>query len=184
MSVHRGLQPRPETLLVDAPAAEAFLPKAAKALQDAGVTLYGDEQAVRLTGCAPMTEDWHTEYLDLKMSVRVVDGVQAAVEHINRYGSHHTDAIITENRTTAATFEALVDSADVYWQLLDALRGRIPLRFRRRGRHQHGQAARERPGRHRRPGRLTSTSSKGSGQEPWRRTATEGKNFTSRIFKV
>lgn len=103
-----------ETLLVDAPAAEAFLPKAAKALQDAGVTLYGDEQAVRLTGCAPMTEDWHTEYLDLKMSVRVVDGVQAAVEHINRYGSHHTDAIITENKATAATFEALVDSADVY----------------------------------------------------------------------
>ena len=103
-----------ETLLVDAPIAEKFLPEASKALRDAGVTLYGDEPSVRLTGCEPMTGDWHTEYLDLKMSVRIVDGVQAAVEHINRYGSHHTDAIITENNATAATFEALVDSADVY----------------------------------------------------------------------
>ena len=103
-----------ETLLVDAPVAESFLPQAAKALKEAGVTLFGDERSVRLTGCAPMTDSWHKEYLDLKMSVRVVDGVQAAVEHINRYGSRHTDAIITENRQTAATFETLVDSADVY----------------------------------------------------------------------
>ena len=65
--------------------------------------------------CEIMEEDaFDTEYLDLVLSVKLVDSVQEAVEHINRFGSHHTDCIITENRDTALTFMQLVDSAGVY----------------------------------------------------------------------
>ena len=65
--------------------------------------------------CEPASdEDWDTEYLALTISVKLVDGVDEAIDHINRHGSHHTDAIVTENDATAARFMQLVDSANVY----------------------------------------------------------------------
>ena len=60
-------------------------------------------------------EEFSREYNDLDISIRLVDGVQEAVDHINRYGSHHTDAILTENAETASYFQQMVDSAGVYW---------------------------------------------------------------------
>jgi len=77
--------------------------------------LRGDAETLALDSqVAPATEqDWHTEYLDAILAVRVVDGVAAAVDHINRYGSHHTDAIVTEDEATARRFLGEVDSAIV-----------------------------------------------------------------------
>ncbi|MHC5191634.1 MAG: glutamate-5-semialdehyde dehydrogenase, partial [Planctomycetota bacterium] len=60
-------------------------------------------------------EDWRTEYLDYILSIRVVDGLEAAIDHINTYGSGHTDAIVTKNKDTAMVFMDLVDSGDVFW---------------------------------------------------------------------
>lgn len=69
-------------------------------------------------GCAPATEeDWSTEYLDLKISVKTVDSPDEAIRHINRYGSHHTDCIVTEDQACAAHFLNAVDSAGVYWNV-------------------------------------------------------------------
>ena len=103
-----------ETLLVDAAVAERFLPRAAKALSEAGVELRGCERSRRLAPMKDATEqDWTTEYLELILSVRVVDGLQAAVEHINAYGSHHTDAIVTGSLAAAEAFVAGVDSSSV-----------------------------------------------------------------------
>ena len=59
--------------------------------------------------------DWSTEYLDYILSIKVVDGLDAAIDHINRYGSRHTDAIVTADRDKAERFMNLVDSADVFW---------------------------------------------------------------------
>jgi glutamate-5-semialdehyde dehydrogenase len=84
-------------------------------LIEAGCRLRGDEQAVaqdpRVEPATP--EDWTTEYLDAMLSIKVVDGVAAAIEHINRSGSHHTDSIVTENSDAADLFLAKVDSAIV-----------------------------------------------------------------------
>jgi glutamate-5-semialdehyde dehydrogenase len=105
-----------ETLLVHAQVAAAFLARAVPALAAKGVALRGDERACRVCpgAMAPATEaDWSTEYLDLILSVRVVDSLAAAVEHINHYGSHHTDAIITADRQAADRFMRAVDSASV-----------------------------------------------------------------------
>ncbi len=114
-----------ETLLVHRAVAEAFLPKAAAALAKAGVRLRGTREAADLIGrfdtaAAPAPEDimgeddFGTEYLDLVLSVKLVDSVDEAAAHINRFGSHHTDCIITEDDKAAARFMALVDSAGVY----------------------------------------------------------------------
>ncbi len=103
-----------ETLLVDR-AAKALVPSIVQALQDKGVEVRGTDEVRELVACEPATdEDWDTEYLSLTISVKLVDGVDEAIEHINRHGSHHTDAIITENAETAARFMQLVDSAGVY----------------------------------------------------------------------
>lgn len=105
-----------ETLLVHKAIAAKALPVLAEALQQAGVKLLGD-QATRqiLTDIQPATEsDWSTEYSDLILSIRVVDSVDAAIDHINTYGSRHTDAIATEDLATAAHFMAQVDAAGVY----------------------------------------------------------------------
>ena len=103
-----------ETLLVDR-AAKALVPPIVQALQDKGVEVRGTDEVRALVACEPATdEDWDTEYLSLTISVKLVDGVDEAIEHINRHGSHHTDAIITENAETAARFMQLVDSAGVY----------------------------------------------------------------------
>lgn len=104
-----------ETILVDAPIAPTFLPQLAAAMAEQGVELRGDDATRAIVDCVPATEaDWDTEYLALVVSVRVVDGVDAAIEHINAHGSHHTDAIMTQNGETAERFMRLVDSAGVY----------------------------------------------------------------------
>jgi glutamate-5-semialdehyde dehydrogenase len=106
-----------ETLLIDAAAAEALLPPIAKALTDAGCELRGDERARAIAPeMKPATEDdWPTEYLDAILAVRVVDGLDEAVEHIARYGSSHTDTIVTEDAAAAEEFLKRVDSAIVLW---------------------------------------------------------------------
>src|SRR5437764_5361782 len=103
------------TLLVDRPVAGTVLPPIVTDLRAAGCELRGDPETLALDSqVAPATEqDWRTEYLDAILAVRVVDGVSAAVDHINRYGSHHTDAIVTEDEATAERFLREVDSAIV-----------------------------------------------------------------------
>ncbi|MDP9397679.1 MAG: glutamate-5-semialdehyde dehydrogenase, partial [Actinomycetota bacterium] len=108
-----------ESLLVHADVAAAFVPRALAALQAAGVQVHGDEQTCALapaSGVAvvPATsEDWATEYLSLDIAVRVVPDLEAAVAHIRRYGSAHTDAIVTRSQAAARRFTAAVDSAAV-----------------------------------------------------------------------
>ncbi len=104
-----------ETLLVHEAVAERFLPAFAKLLTDHGVEIRGDSAVRSLISCLPATEeDWKTEYLDAILSIRVVPTLQEAIDHINRFGSHHTDCIITENDRSAAEFLNRVDSAGVY----------------------------------------------------------------------
>jgi glutamate-5-semialdehyde dehydrogenase len=103
-----------ETLLVSKDMA-GHLPAICAALKACGVRILGCERGrAAAEGVAPATErDWETEYLDNVVSIRVVDGVEAACEHINRYGSHHTDAIVTPDATRAQRFVDRVDSAVV-----------------------------------------------------------------------
>lgn len=104
-----------ETLLVDRGCAPGVLPALLAALADGGCELRGDAAAQKADARvkAATEQDWHTEYLDAIMSVRVVDGVAGAIEHIARYGSAHTDSIITANVATAERFLSEVDSAIV-----------------------------------------------------------------------
>ena len=104
-----------ETLLVDRAIAPTFLPVAVEALAAEGVEVRGDEGTCAIVDVKPATdEDWDTEYLALIVSIKLVDGVDEAIDHINRHGSHHTDAIMTNNAETAERFMRLVDSAGVY----------------------------------------------------------------------
>ncbi|ULQ48254.1 glutamate-5-semialdehyde dehydrogenase [Flagellatimonas centrodinii] len=104
-----------ETLLVDAPVAERVLPQLAEIYVEAGVELRGCERTRNiLKDVRPATEaDWHTEYLAPVLSIRVVDGIDVAIDHINTYGSAHTDSIVTENITLARRFLREVDSSSV-----------------------------------------------------------------------
>jgi glutamate-5-semialdehyde dehydrogenase len=107
-----------ETLLVHVDLAEVFLRRCGRSLLDYGVELRGDAQTRSVLGdvVRPVREeDWRTEYLDLILSVRVVQNLEEAINHINEYGSHHTDAIVTEDAKAAETFLQLVDSAVVLW---------------------------------------------------------------------
>ncbi len=105
-----------ETLLVDNKIAEKFLPKIKVALEQKGVELRGCKKTAQIIDVKPATEkDWSTEYLDYIISIKVVDGVNEAIEHINRYGSRHTDTIVTANKNDAERFMDLVDSANVLW---------------------------------------------------------------------
>ena len=107
-----------ETLLVDRSVADKAIPALVSALQDKGVEVRGTEEVRALAACEPACdEDWDTEYLSLTISVKLVDGVDEAIEHINRHGSHHTDAIVTEDKAVAERFMQLVDSAGVYWNV-------------------------------------------------------------------
>ncbi|MBO4580010.1 MAG: glutamate-5-semialdehyde dehydrogenase [Clostridiales bacterium] len=101
-----------ETILVDAPLKDTFLPKLLDTLKEKGVEFFGDDEVVAISGCEKAA-DWHHEYLDMKVSVKIVDGVMAACDHINEYGSGHTDAIITTNTDTADIFTGRVDSGSV-----------------------------------------------------------------------
>jgi len=103
-----------ETLLIDAQIAEQFLPTMANIYQGKGVELRGCERARAITPMLSATEDdWSTEYLAPILSIRVVDGMEEAITHINHYGSHHTDAIITNNYNKVRQFLAQVDSSSV-----------------------------------------------------------------------
>jgi glutamate-5-semialdehyde dehydrogenase len=105
-----------ETLLVHRAIAPAFLAKAVPAFAAAGVELRGDPAALALGVAAAAGEaDWSTEYSDLILSVKVVEDLEAALAHIARYGSRHTDAIATADPAAADRFLAAVDSAGVYW---------------------------------------------------------------------
>ncbi|MBR4040001.1 MAG: glutamate-5-semialdehyde dehydrogenase [Clostridia bacterium] len=107
-----------ETLLVHKDAAHHALPVVAAALHVAGVRIKADARAQALIPGIPCDaadeSDWKAEYLDHVIAVRIVDSLEEAIAHINRYGSHHTDCIITDDEQAAARFTALVDSAGVY----------------------------------------------------------------------
>lgn len=105
-----------ETLLVHEKAAPALLPLVAEALFSEGVELRGDERACSLVPCmkSAVSEDWETEYLDLVLSVKVVASLDAAVDHINRYGTGHSEAIVTRDYGNAQTFLRTADAAAVY----------------------------------------------------------------------
>ncbi|HOA93059.1 MAG TPA: glutamate-5-semialdehyde dehydrogenase [Quisquiliibacterium sp.] len=108
-----------ETLLVDAPIAEVALSRLGRIYADKGVELRGDDRTLRILSalglpCVPATEeDWRTEYLAPILSIRVVDGLDEAMDHIAAYGSQHTDAIVTEDYSRAMRFLREVDSASV-----------------------------------------------------------------------
>ncbi|MFO0935213.1 MAG: glutamate-5-semialdehyde dehydrogenase [Gemmataceae bacterium] len=104
-----------ESLLIDKPIAESFLPRIAASLKAKGVELRGCPQTVRiLPGIHAATEeDYATEYLDLVLSIAIVEGLDEAVKHITRYGSQHTDAIVTQDDKAANAFIRRVDSAAV-----------------------------------------------------------------------
>jgi glutamate-5-semialdehyde dehydrogenase len=106
-----------ETLLVDRAIAKSFYPKLAELLRVGGVEIRGDAEVLSHWPDAKSAteEDWHTEYLDLILSVKTVAGPEEAVAHINGYGSHHTDAIVTNDKAAARTFLHEVDSAVVLW---------------------------------------------------------------------
>jgi glutamate-5-semialdehyde dehydrogenase len=104
-----------ETLLVDRAVAERYLPPILADLHAAGCEIRGDADVQALDPAAKRATDadWATEYLDAILAVRVVDGVAEAIEHVNRWGSHHTDAIVTEDTAAAERFLAEIDSAIV-----------------------------------------------------------------------
>ena len=108
-----------ETLLIDRAIADKFVPQIAAALTKADVEIRGDETVLKLAKgdkIKSATEtDWTTEYLDLILATRVVDGLDGAMEHLAKYSSHHSDSIITEDTTIAERYLNEVDSATVYW---------------------------------------------------------------------
>jgi glutamate-5-semialdehyde dehydrogenase len=105
-----------ETLLVNSRIATEFLPEMARLFTDNGVEIRADERAISvMDGAVRASEsDWDTEYNDLIISVKLVDSVLEAIHFINKHGSHHTDAIITENKKAMTLFSKMVDSADVF----------------------------------------------------------------------
>ena len=105
-----------ETLLVHQKVAQTFLPRIQVRLAQEGVELRGckTSQSICPDMLAANSEDWSTEYLDKILSIRIVDDFDQAVDHINKYGSHHSDAIITKDYATAQKFLKVVDSAAVY----------------------------------------------------------------------
>ena len=105
-----------ETLLVHRDVADKFLPAVKARYDERGVELRGDKRTVAVIGCAGASEsDWRCEYNDLILSIRIVDSPEDAIDHINKYGSHHTDAIVTSNEKTAQRFLNEVDSSSVMW---------------------------------------------------------------------
>jgi glutamate-5-semialdehyde dehydrogenase len=106
-----------ETLLVHKDIAKDFLPDMRKRLHmGRGVELRGCERTCAIIECLPAEEsDWKEEYLDTILAIKIVDSIEEAITHINRYGSGHTDAIVTSNEKAAEVFLNTVDSADVFW---------------------------------------------------------------------
>ena len=105
-----------ETLLVHHKVASQFLPAIKEALEAKSVVLVGCPETRQILPIGEATEqDWRTEYVDYKLSIKIVSSLEDAIEHINTYGSGHTDAILTKSEATAKTFMALVDAANVFW---------------------------------------------------------------------
>jgi glutamate-5-semialdehyde dehydrogenase len=106
-----------ETLVVHSTVAEKFLNTVSARLKEYRVELRGDDATRRILPEAKSAteKDWETEYNDFIMNVRVVDGIKSAIDHINRYGSAHSDSIVTADEARASQFLAEVDSATVYW---------------------------------------------------------------------
>ena len=107
-----------ETLLIDKSIAPGLLPQIAGALRAKGVELRADEAVREILGAdtiAATNKDWDTEYLDLICAVRIVEGIDGAIEHINRHGSGHTESIVTENESTARRFQNEADASTVFW---------------------------------------------------------------------
>jgi glutamate-5-semialdehyde dehydrogenase len=106
-----------EKLLVHRDIAESFVPTIVKSLRDHGVEVRGCEETQRIVAdVVPATEeDWYTEYLDLIIGVKIVSGLNEAITHINKYGTKHSEAILTSDFNKALTFIQRVDSAAVYW---------------------------------------------------------------------
>lgn len=104
-----------ETLLIDRQIAKTALPILASELSKSNVKIRGTEEVNQVIQCEVIDDDdFHNEYLDLVIGVKIVENIDEAIAHINRYGSHHTDAIITENREHAEKFLNLIDSAGCY----------------------------------------------------------------------
>ena len=105
-----------ETLLVHEKIADEFLPNICKKFKDNGVEIRGDKYTHEICSDIILAndKDWHTEYLDLIISIRVVKNIDEAIEHINFYGSSHSDAIVTDNKESSKKFLAEVDSSSVY----------------------------------------------------------------------
>ena len=105
-----------ETLLVHEKAAERFLPKACEKLREKGVELRGDEKAREIVSDMKdaVEKDWESEYLDYILSIKIVENLDEAIEHINKYGSGHTDGIVSENAENVKKFMDLVDSSCVF----------------------------------------------------------------------
>ncbi len=137
-----------ETLLVHRSLAPCALKPMIEALIEAGCAVRGDAAAreadYRVTPASE--EDWRTEYLDAVIAVRVVDSLEAAIDHIETYGSHHTDCIVTEDKAAAETFPGASRLGDCHPQRLDPVRRRRRIRVRRGDRHRHRPDARPRPG--------------------------------------
>jgi glutamate-5-semialdehyde dehydrogenase len=105
-----------ETLLVHRSVAKEFLPRMASRYSQAKVELRGDEETRRIIDANEAREaDWSAEYNDLVLAIKVVHSLEEAVQHINRYGSHHSDAIITKDEAKARAFMSSVDSSSVMW---------------------------------------------------------------------
>lgn len=107
-----------ETILIHEKASTSILPVLVNELTKAGVEIRGDDLVQRIVPCIKAKEqDWSTEYLDYIVSIKIVSSLSEAIYHINRYGSHHTDCICTQNEQRAAEFMQKVDSAGVYWNV-------------------------------------------------------------------
>lgn len=105
-----------ECLIVHRKVAEAFLRRLGERFREVGVGLKGDAEACGILGAAELAseQDWHTEYLDLRMNVKVVGSIDEAIEHINRYGTRHSDAIVAQSEPAQNAFMQKVDSSCVY----------------------------------------------------------------------
>ena len=120
--VHRpGVCNAAETLLIEKTIANMILPSLCKKFSDAGVELRGDKMTKNIltdSGIEIRTandSDWDEEYLDLILSIKIVDGIKEAIEHINNHGSGHTETIITKNPESAKRFQTEVDSSTIFW---------------------------------------------------------------------
>ena len=105
-----------ETLLVHEKIADKFIPEICKIFEDNDVEIRGDKSTYEIyPNITQATEDdWHTEYLDMIISIKIVDNVDEAIDHINYYGSSHSDAIVTNNQESEKKFLAEIDSSSVY----------------------------------------------------------------------